>query len=576
MRPGIGGRLPQRTFLRASLLGALALSLLFSSDAAAQDLIDERRAVREREQLEFQQRLRSLQRQPSRSAPPESTALPTHSSNGRCWWIEGVRLSGNRLIPQAHISTALQPHVSACMDSAQINRLLATITALYVQAGYIASRPWVSGGPQDRQPLDILITEGFVETIEVADPSLPLSLRSAFGEMLGRPLQLRTLERGLEQLNRLQSFDLTADIEPGSTAGASRIIIRPQSMPSRWSLGASLNNAGKANIGRQQAQLSASLDSPLHLNDFIHVSAGQTLDAAAAMNRSAGFYYSIPWRAWTFSLNAARAQYRVPLSTGSASQQALHGRSTLLGAGLERSLWRDQRRLLSATVRLDHKRTDTSIGDQLIGIQSPELLNAEAGLTLLWAEHAIWTGYLGYSRGLGDWDGRDTLVAPQPGTPQAGFGKWRASLSYLNQLPWAERSWQWHSQLSGQYSRDPLPPIEQLLLTDEYTVRGLRDLSLSGNTAVSWRNTLSGNLPLAVGWSLEPHVGADLGWRRIESWQRHSAEPMPNTGKIAGASLGMALVNRHTRLSLAYQRSLYLQDDSTPPGYWRLELSLKL
>lgn len=569
MRPGIGGRLPRGIFLRNSLLSALATGLLLSPDIAAQALSDERRSVREREQLEYQQRLRSLQRQPLRPDTLQSATTPAQSPSAQCWWIKGVRLSGNQLIPQPRINAALQPHLSPCMDSAQINRLLAAITGLYVQDGYIASRPQLLGPPQDRQPLEIVITEGFVEAIELDDPSLPLSLRSAFGELLGRPLQLRTLERGLEQLNRLRSFDLTADIAPGTTAGASRIVIRPQSRPSRWGLGAHFNNSGKPAIGRQQLQVSASLDSPLHLNDFIHASAGQTLDAGPAMNRSTGLYYSVPWQAWTFSLNAAHAEYRIPL------KRDLHGRSTLLGAGVERSLWRDQQRLLSATLRLDHKATDAFLGDQQLGIQSPRLLNAEAGLSLLWVQQGIWTGYLGYTRGLGDWDGRDT-VAAQANTPRARFSKWRGTLSYLNQRPWDGRTWQWQSQLSGQYSSDPLPPIEQQLLTDEYAVRGLRDLSVSGNTAVNWRNTLSLNLPLTAGWSLEPHLGVDLGWRRIERGQRRSAEPLASTGKIAGGSLGVALVERHTRLNLAYQRSLYLQDAPLPGGYWRLEVSLKL
>lgn len=575
MTPDTGGCLPQGTLLRASTLGALALGLLFSPDIRAQNLIDERQSVREREQLEYQQRLRSLQRQPLPTGAPDASPAFEQSPSARCWWVEGLRVTGNSLIPQARISAALAPHVSSCMDPPQINRLLSTLTALYAQDGYIASRPQLLKPPQDRQPLDISIDEGFVEAIELSDQSLPLSLNSAFGELLGRPLQLRTLERGLEQLNRLQSLDLTADIEPGTLPGASRIVIRPLSRPPRLSLGINTNNAGKPNTGRLQTQLSAGFDSPLHLNDFIHVSAQRTLDAAPAMSRSVGLYYSIPWHAWTFSLNANRAEYRIPLSTLGQAHDA-HGISQLLGAGLERGLWRDQRRLLSASLRVDRKTTDAFLGDQAIGIQSPRLVNAEAGLNLLWVQQGIWTAYLGYTRGLSGWDGRQSVVAAQPGTPRGQFSKWRGSLGYLGQYPVAGQSLQWHSQLNWQYSADPLPPIEQQLLTDEYAVRGLRDLSLSGNTAATWRNTLSLKWPLRTGWALEPQIGADLGWRPIERWQRHSTEPLAEASRIAGTSVGVALFDQHTRLSLAYQRSLYLQNVSTPPGYWRLELSLKL
>ena len=51
--------------------------------------------------------------------------------------------------------------------------------------------------------------------------------------MLGEPLNLRDLEQGLDQLNRLRSVDLTADIAPGSQPGASRIILRSRGPGSR-------------------------------------------------------------------------------------------------------------------------------------------------------------------------------------------------------------------------------------------------------------------------------------------------------------------------------------------------------
>lgn len=578
MTAAIGERWRYRRVPRAGLVAALVLGLLLSPDVAAQDALDPRQSVREREQLEFQQRLRSLQRQPLRPALPDAgTALtPLQSPSGRCWYVQGLQITGNRLVSQTRIREALLPQLAPCMDTAQVDQLLATLTALYAQDGYVASRPQLRTPPADRQPLDIVLIEGFVEAIEVSDQSLPLSLHSAFGELLGQPLQLRTLERGLEQLNRLQSFDLTADIEPGTAIGASRIVIRPQSRPPRWGLGASLNNAGKPNIGRYQAQLSASLDSPLQLNDFIHLSAHQTLDAAPGLSRSLGLYYALPYQAWMLSFNASQSEYRVPLPAEHGRANETHGNSTLIGVGLEHSLWRDPQRVLSATLRLDQKRTEAFLGDQATGIQSPRLLNAEAGLSLLWIQSGIWTGYLGYARGLSDWDGRDYLTAAQPGAPQGQFGKWRGSLGYLGQRQWAGLAWQWHSQGAWQYSTYALPPIEQQLLTDEYAVRGLRDLSLSGNTAASWRNSLSVKLPLGGGWNLEPQLGADLGWRRIEPWQRNSAEPFAETGRIAAASAGIALAERYTRLTLDYQRSLYLRNAPAQPGYWRLELTLKL
>ncbi|MGI4837549.1 MAG: ShlB/FhaC/HecB family hemolysin secretion/activation protein [Janthinobacterium lividum] len=568
---------------------ALALVLLFSPQVAAQSLIDAQSVVRQREQLELGQRLRSMRRPPpllgpASVAPPNRAAIP-FSFSQRCWWVDGIRLTGNRLIAQADITQAIAPHLSACIDTDQINRLLAAITALYVDKGYIASRPQLALPPADREPLRLDITEGFVESIEVSDQSLPLSLRSAFNGMLGQPLQLRNLERGLEQLNRLQAFDLTADVEPGDAIGASRIVIRPLSRPSRWSLNANFNNAGKPDTGRHQAQLTVSLDSPLHLNDFIYLSAGQTFAHDPALSRILGVYYAIPFEAWSFNLSANGSEYQMPV-VGLAGSRLSHGSNTALGMGLERSLWRDQQRLLSATVRIDRKRTDAWIGEQLLEPQSPRLLNAEAGLNLLWTQQGIWTAYLGVSRGLSDWRSdaqhRDVIrksggnPSALPDSPRGQFTKWRMSLGYLTQRPWAGQQWQWRSQLAAQYSRDPLPPAEQQVLTEQYAVRGLQDLSLAASTAASWNNTLILKHGLGAGWSLEPQLGLDVGWRRLDPLQRAIRDPFASVARMAGASAGIALVNRHTRLNLGYQHALYLPGAPRPPGFWRLELALKL
>mgnify|MGYP001175469987 CR=1 FL=1 len=570
-------------------MALVALGLLLSPEAAAQSLIDNQSVVRQREQLELHQRLRSLRRPaldlgPIIANPPDAPALP-HSPSRRCWWVNGIRLKGNRLITQAQITEAIASRLSACMDSRQVNDVLSAITALYVDKGYIASRPHLATPMANEAPLNIDIVEGFVEAIEVSDQSLPLSLRSAFNGMLGQPLQLRTLERGLEQLNRLQVFDLTADVEPGEAVGASRIVLRPLSRPSRWSLSASYNNAGKTNIGRNQGQIAASIDSPLQLNDFLYVSAGQTFAAVPAYSRNAGIYYAIPFEAWTLNLSANQSEYRLPLP-GKYQQLLSRGVNTSQGLGLERSLWRDQQRLLSASLRLDHKTSDSLLNDQLLKPQSPQLLNAEAGVNLLWIQSGVWTGYAGVVRGLSDWRSDAELRAeirrqghspqPSPHAPRGRFTKWRGSAGYVTQRAWAGQQWQWSSQLAGQYSDDPLPAGEQYLLTDPNAVRGLSELSLAASTAASWHNSLTLRYPLGTGWSLEPKVGLDVGWRRIEGLSRRSRDPLATVPRMGGASLGVTLAHRHTRLNLDYQHPLLLPGVPRPSGFWRLELAFKL
>jgi hemolysin activation/secretion protein len=264
---------------------------------------------RDLQQLQLEQRQRQLQRGSFGAQPATPTVPEGGGHDERCWLLSGTRVAGVTLFSNAELSTHIKPYVAACMGVTQINRLLAEITRLYVEAGYIASRPYLISTPAAGHPLDIHVEEGYVEAIELTDQSLPVSLRGAFPGMLGKPLNLRDLEQGLDQLNRLRSVDLTADIAPGSKPGASRIILHfAQHGPSRWGLGLGVDNLGSAGTGRDRNAISLSLDSPLELNDSLNLSFSDTLNHGPRYSRSNSLFYSIPYGYWTYSLFASHAR----------------------------------------------------------------------------------------------------------------------------------------------------------------------------------------------------------------------------------------------------------------------------
>lgn len=204
----------------ASLM-LIALCLLPARSADANDgasllpLLREQR--READERERQQRLRQLTA-PSAINVPDEIAGSRFDSE-QCWPISGVRLAGNMLISPEALNRVLEPLLQPCMDEARINAALKAITRTYLEQGYLAARPYLANAPAAGASLDIVIVEGFVESVEFDDPELPLSLSRAFPDLVGAPLTLAALEQGLNQMNRLQSFDLSADLEPGELQG---------------------------------------------------------------------------------------------------------------------------------------------------------------------------------------------------------------------------------------------------------------------------------------------------------------------------------------------------------------------
>lgn len=566
----------RRRFTLCPLLSAFVLSVCASSIQAADPVAPGQEVLRQQQQqqrdlqqLQLEQRKRQLERGAFGPAPATPAIPQTVTPDERCWPLSGTRIGGVTLLDSNKLNTRIKPLLAPCMGVGQINHLLATITAIYVEQGYIASRPYLLSAPAAGQSLDIMVDEGYIESIELADQSLPVSLGGAFPHMLGQPLNLRDLEQGLDQLNRLRSLDLTADIAPGSQPGASRIILRSRTAgPSRWALGLGMDNLGSASTGRDRNSVSLSVDSPLQLNDLLSLSASDTLNQGDRYSRNASLYYAIPYGYWTYSAFASHAEYRAPFKLPSAILYST-GITDQLSLRADRVLWRDQSRQLSANLQLAHKDVDSYLENVRLGIQSPTLTVAEAGLNLFWLDRAVWNLDFTYSQGLRWLGADDDANHAVNNLPKAQFRKYRAGLSQWRNGQFGAQAWQWQSQLNLQYSPDPLPAIEQLLGTDDSAVRGYRVSSASGASGAIWRNTL--RLPLRSDWPVQitPRVGLDNGWLKAD----HGAQSQ----RLSGASVGLNLGWKNLQVDVDYQRALNTPNGlQHEPEIWLMRVGLQI
>ncbi len=532
--------------------GLLACCAFFAPLALADDTLrwleQERRT---RESLERDQQLRQLQR----VVPAPRPEPPIPSADPRCWQLTGLRLNGNRLIDDAALQRAIAPLLKPCMGVNAIRQVLANIQRLYVARGYIAARAYPVQAPSDGEPLAISIDEGFVESIELADEQLPVSLHGAFPALIGKPLHLPTLEQGLDQLNRLRSIDLEARVMPGELDGGSRVILSARSQRSPWHLRARYGNGGDQVAGRHGASLVVSRDNPLHLNDVLHMSLFSTFGNAPHYSRSLGLYYTVPYGPWTLGASLGRSQQVAFTPIG-------HYRSELAsqshGLSLSRLLWRNQQTLLSASLRLDQKQLQRWFDATRQAVSDPRQTSAGIDLSLLWLGRATWSAQLGYGHSL-PWLGADSRA----------FQQWRMAALRTQTWPGKGYQWRWDSSLETQYSPGRLPASEQWLLSSSASVRGLRDSNISADSAAVWRNSLAMALALRPGLVLTPHVAVDYG-RGWGGWTRDRQYPA-----LAGISAGASLAWPGAEVTLDYRHAVVIKDGPpAEPGFWNMELKL--
>lgn len=560
--------MPKPSLRRASLLACLLLGLMLAAQALAVDLA--RQPLRDQQQqlrkLDHEQRLRQWERrgQPGEPEPEQASAGPGQP----CWPVSGIRLYGNRLLSAQQLGGPVQRQLRPCMDVQAINGLLKAITQRYVEAGYPTSRPQLVRLPSPGAPLDIRIVEGFVESIELADPSQPLWLRGAFPGLLGEPLYLPDLEQGLDQLDRLQAFDVRLELGPGELEGGTRVIVQPQQVARRWRLHSTYDNLGNDFLGAHRLNTQVAVDSPFGHNGHLKLGWLGTAGDAAGHSAGSNFHYNVPYGPWSLALTSIGLRHRATAAHN--GEHSLDGKNRFYQLKVERSLWRNQRGMLSALARADHKRTTSRFDGARLALQSPTLTRVELGLNLLWLHDGLWNLYAGASQGV-DWFAADRQPS-RPGAYQPLHRTYRANLLHLRQGP-SRRPWRWQGELDVQYSADELPAIDQLNLSGDGAVRGFRNDVVAGASGAVWRNTFSYPLPLPLppGVEVRPHVGLDHGW------SRHARASSPK--RLTGAAAGLNLTLPGNRIRLDYQHPLHASDkrrQDLDPGYWVVEWATTL
>lgn len=497
-----------------------------------------------------------IQQQRLRQMLPDSNTMhrPEAAEMGEmdCLRVKGVRLAGIKLLSRKEVAS-LGELASDCLNNEELNRYSRALTQLYLKKGYIAARV-AAEGPDEQGVLILRVHEGRVEKIVSDDRrSNPATL---FPGVLGRPLNIHDADQGLDQANRLPSSKATLDILPGETVGGSILSLR-NNKDAPWRLNFNADNTGRDSTGRVQAGVGLSWDSPLGLSDFVSVSAQRTSnDNAVRHSRSESLFYSLPYGYWTFSAFASRADYLNPLQL-QYSAVNLSGRTAQSGLRVDRVLSRGQDQTTSLMAQLTHKRVRNYFLDSEIEITSPTLSVAELGLSRLQLlSGGVLIADAGVQRGT-RWLGASAPDPRAPDGPNPQFTKWKASLNWFQSLGLPGGPYQLNSALTGQTSRDYLPGVEQMDVSDASAVRGFRRNTLAGETGWSWRNTLSRRFELA-GVGVTPRIGLDGGrvlpHRSVQQWQ-----------SIAGASLGLVFSYRKASLDLEYSRPLY------KPAGWQQE-----
>lgn len=496
-------------------------------------------ADRNQVQLEQQQRLDQNQQQREELQRSIDTRLPASPApaepQGACITIHHIIIEQATLLNVKQQQRLTAPYSSRCLGMPQINQLIRDVSQWYISRGYITSRAFITEQNLADGELHITVLEGKLQAIRLeGGPSRQLNM--AFPGLIGKLLNLRDIEQGMEQINRLRATPVQIEILPGDNPGYSIVnLTATPEFPLTSAI--SFDNSGQKSTGQGQLNGSLTANNLLGLADqwfigggrssaFSHARDAQNFQAGVSVPYGYGLLdYSYSWSDYRSTINNNGFNW---LSHGDSQAHRLTGSWVFFRNG-------DIKTGLMAG--LSQRSSHNWLNDTLLSSSSRRLTSFQLGINHTQKiVGGVATFNPTFSRGM-SWFAAEHDAGKRGDLPKAEFRKWSLNASF--QRPITQDLW-WLSSAYGQWSPDRLYGSERLTIGGESSVRGFKEQYLSGDNGGYWRNELNYRLfTLPVIGEVSATLALDGGWL-----QKDAQDPWAS-GTLWGSAVGLNARNRY-------------------------------
>lgn len=524
------------------------------------------------ESIQFEQKQR-LESELNQRQLLEKQNTPTLDDSGitplqdeTCFPVDDIKLVDITALSTKTQLQLTESYLARCLTFNDIQNAAKHITNYYIEQGYITSQALIPEQDLSSRELILQVIEGHIETIEIENSPKRL-VHQIYPDQQGKILNLRHIEQGLEQLNRLSSTKYTIDIQPGNQNGYSRVIIHQQGK--KWPITSQLNldNSGMKATGKQLITGGLTIDSPLGFGEQWSVSANTDMEGSASHHsRYIVANLNVPYGYWSYRYQFYRNSTLQPFYT-SGQQYRYEGKNTNQQLDITRLMYRDGEQRFSLQGSVKHKRAQTQLADQTLTISSPTLTSLNISPQY---STTLGQGYFTFNPAA-EWGisafgaSPDTLAKD---SPRSHYRKFSLSSSYQY---FFSHGLTYLTSFYGQYSPDNLYGIERISIGGQYSVRGYHEQSLSGNRGGYWRNEINKDIAnMAIGQLR--FIGA-LDYGFIAS-DKYLVEPDTLAGGAVGLSfIGNSLFYSQFLLSKPLHYPSQLKPDNWS-AYWSVSFSL--
>ncbi|MDA5547900.1 ShlB/FhaC/HecB family hemolysin secretion/activation protein [Yersinia massiliensis] len=540
------------SFIASVLFPLLAISPV--SYAAELPPIQQRIHQQERQRA-LEERLAPSTPDVRLSAPPASLGRLTFPVEQPCFVIHQIKISGAeplpRWLPLQRLADQAQGH---CLGGQGINLLMSQLQNRLIDHGYVTTR--VLAPPQDLNSgtLALQVVPGKIRHVALTPGSdRHVTLFSAFPARAGHLLDLRDIEQGLENLQRVPTVQASMELIPGEAPGETDIALSWK-QSKMWRLAASLDDSGTRSTGRYQGGATLFLDNPLSLSDLFYVSAGGSIKNRGdkGTNNLTG-HYSLPFGYWTVGMTASSYDYHQTVA-GLNGDYHYSGDSENVTLQLSRLLHRNASQKTTVTYDVLARSSKNYINDTEVEVQRRRTAAWRVGLEHRhFISQATLDAGVSYQRGT-RWFGAVPAQEEYVGEATALSKILRVNAQLDIPFKVQTQNVHYNLQYQRQSSNTPLTPQDQFSIGGRWSVRGFDgERTLNADQGWTVRNDLGWYTPLP---GHELYVGVDYGEVSGRS------DPYLLGQHLAGSVIGVRGTVLNTRYDLFAGKPL-----SKPDGF---------
>lgn len=489
--------------------------------------------------------------------------------------LNGIEIFGNTIFSNKTLRRFYKEYLGHKIDLSVIDEIKNDIVNHYIDHGYITTRADYSSGRDlllNDGIIHIQIIEGKIADYEYLNPDGSIlrkrEVQVAFPFKRGDFLNIRDLDQGLEQMNRLRSNDVTTRLYPGDSVGESILqIVNTRSK--RWFATFGVDNFGSEDTGEWQGRVIANHENMLGLNENFSFSYQQNLEQHEInMSRNLAFQAEFVWGYWDFYYNLNYFDYESSIDT--ATNDFISSGSTLLhDAGLSYVLKRNRNSKTSLGFNVVARDVENLIEDVLLDTSTHRLTVSNVSLSHSYRfNRGIAYGAFTYSHGT-DWFGAEDDSDDLADLRRAQFDRFSLDLTLIKLWDIGIGRWNPRTDLRmrGVWSDDELYSSEEISIGGPYSVRGFKDREISGRRGGYGRFDLSvplGYLPTNylknVFGEFNCYAGYDIG-----SIVRDDDDVLED-GTLTSWTLGLKSSGDYVFFDLAFSQPItasdYLDEDN--------------